>query len=263
MLDQVAKLRADAAEAIASAADAAALEDLRVRLLGRKSQLTGILRGIGELDPAQRGPVGAAANEARQAIDEALARRRGELEGAGLERPAPGRRDRRHPARDPAGRRRAPAPDHPHPPRDRGRLRRDGLPGAGGARDRARLLQLHRAESPARPPGADGAGHVLRGPGDPARGRRQRARPAARPAGRRAAHAHLADADPGHGGPGAADLRDRARDRVPARFRRHAHADVLAGGGPGRRAGHLALPTWPEPWRRRRGRCSARNGARG
>ena len=85
MLNEVAKLKTEAAEAIASAADAGALDDLRVALLGRKSQLTGILRGIGDLDPAERGPVGAAANEARQAIEQALERRRGELEGAGLE----------------------------------------------------------------------------------------------------------------------------------------------------------------------------------
>src|SRR4029079_19285854 len=58
-------LRAEAEAAISAAADAAALEELRVRYLGRKAELTSILRGISELDPAERGPVGKAGNEAR------------------------------------------------------------------------------------------------------------------------------------------------------------------------------------------------------
>ena len=48
--------------------------------LGRRSELTQILRGIGELPADQRGPVGSGANEARQAIEaaiEARARRAG------------------------------------------------------------------------------------------------------------------------------------------------------------------------------------------
>jgi phenylalanyl-tRNA synthetase alpha chain len=86
MLDEVAKLRADAEAAIAAAEDPAALDELRVRALGRKSALTGILRGIGQLPPQERGPVGSAANEARQAIEAALGARRTELEGGALER---------------------------------------------------------------------------------------------------------------------------------------------------------------------------------
>jgi phenylalanyl-tRNA synthetase alpha chain len=85
MLDQIAKLRADAEAAIAAATSADALEDLRVRLLGRKSELTTILRGIGELPEAERGPVGAAANEAREAIEAALRARLAALEGGELE----------------------------------------------------------------------------------------------------------------------------------------------------------------------------------
>ena len=43
-----------------------------MRYLGRKSELTSILRGIGELPADERGPVGSAANEAREAIEAAL-----------------------------------------------------------------------------------------------------------------------------------------------------------------------------------------------
>jgi phenylalanyl-tRNA synthetase alpha chain len=61
-LDQ---LRSEAESAIRSAGGSAELEELRVRYLGRKSELTATLRSIGELPPDQRGPVGKAANEVR------------------------------------------------------------------------------------------------------------------------------------------------------------------------------------------------------
>jgi phenylalanyl-tRNA synthetase alpha chain len=85
MLEKIEKLRKDASAAIAEAADAAALEQLRVRFLGRKSELTGILRGIADLEPSERGAVGAAANAAREALEAELEARREELEAAEIE----------------------------------------------------------------------------------------------------------------------------------------------------------------------------------
>jgi phenylalanyl-tRNA synthetase alpha chain len=79
-------LRAEGESAIAAAGTTAELEELRVRLLGRKSQLTGTLRSIGELPPEQRGPVGKEANEVRQALERVLAQRTAELEAAELDR---------------------------------------------------------------------------------------------------------------------------------------------------------------------------------
>jgi phenylalanyl-tRNA synthetase alpha chain len=79
------RLRGDAQGAIAAASDAGELEELRVRYLGRKAELTQILRGIGELPPAERGPVGSAANAARQALEALLESRRNELEADRLE----------------------------------------------------------------------------------------------------------------------------------------------------------------------------------
>ena len=49
----------------------AELEELRVRYLGRKSELTQALRSIGELPPEERGTVGQAANAVRQALEDA------------------------------------------------------------------------------------------------------------------------------------------------------------------------------------------------
>jgi phenylalanyl-tRNA synthetase alpha chain len=81
-LDQ---LRAEAESAIRSAADSAELEELRVRYLGRKSELTATLRSIGELPPAERGPIGKAANEVRVALEGLLADRTAELEASELD----------------------------------------------------------------------------------------------------------------------------------------------------------------------------------
>jgi len=85
MVDRIAKIRAEAEEAIASAAEAGALEGLRVSYLGRKAELTTILRGIAELPEDERGPVGKAGNEARVALESLIERRATELDDAALE----------------------------------------------------------------------------------------------------------------------------------------------------------------------------------
>jgi phenylalanyl-tRNA synthetase alpha chain len=85
MIDRIAQIRREAEAAIRGAADAGALEELRVRYLGRRSELTRILRGIAELPEQERGPVGKAGNEARDAIEALLAARRDELGALELE----------------------------------------------------------------------------------------------------------------------------------------------------------------------------------
>jgi phenylalanyl-tRNA synthetase alpha chain len=80
------ELRSEAEAAVAAAADPAALEELRVRYLGRKSELTGVLRGIRDLPAEERGPVGQAANRVRQALEALIGERESALEGAELER---------------------------------------------------------------------------------------------------------------------------------------------------------------------------------
>jgi len=66
------EIRAEAEEAIAAAGSAAELEELRVRYLGRKAELTTMLRSIGELPQDERGPVGKGANELKRALEAAL-----------------------------------------------------------------------------------------------------------------------------------------------------------------------------------------------
>jgi phenylalanyl-tRNA synthetase alpha chain len=79
------EIRGEAEQAIAAAGSAAELEQLRVQYLGRKAELTQMLRSIKDLPPEQRGPVGKGGNEVKQALEAQLAQRVGALEAAELD----------------------------------------------------------------------------------------------------------------------------------------------------------------------------------
>jgi phenylalanyl-tRNA synthetase alpha chain len=85
MIERIEQLRAQAEAEIAAAGDADALEQLRVRHLGRKAELPQMLRGVAQLPPEERGAVGQAANQARQALEALIERRAEELGGEELE----------------------------------------------------------------------------------------------------------------------------------------------------------------------------------
>lgn len=70
---------------IESAATPQALEQLRVRLLGRKGGITARLKALGSLPPEERPAAGKAVNEARNAIAAAIAARKQALSGKQLE----------------------------------------------------------------------------------------------------------------------------------------------------------------------------------
>jgi len=78
-------IRAEAEAAIADASSTPRLEELRVRYLGRKAELTTMLRSIGELPPEQRGPVGKGANEVKRALEALLEQRTRTLEASELD----------------------------------------------------------------------------------------------------------------------------------------------------------------------------------
>lgn len=75
------RLVAEASGAIASA-DAGALDDLRVRWLGKKSELKGLLKQLGTLPPEERPVFGAAVNAAARKLEELLDARAAELAAA-------------------------------------------------------------------------------------------------------------------------------------------------------------------------------------
>jgi len=82
MLDRIEEIGAEATAAIEAASGTAELEELRVRYLGRKAELTAILRGIADLPAEERGAVGSTANRARKEL-ETLIEARGEALDAG------------------------------------------------------------------------------------------------------------------------------------------------------------------------------------
>src|SRR5437588_3227250 len=75
-LDELAK-RAEAR--ITAATDMAALEDLRVQLLGKKGEVTSLLRGVGQLPPEQRSSAGARSNQLKENINVWLRMKAGQL----------------------------------------------------------------------------------------------------------------------------------------------------------------------------------------
>jgi phenylalanyl-tRNA synthetase alpha chain len=85
MLDRIEEIGKEAAAAIEAATGTAELEQLRIRHLGRKAQLTAILRGIADLPQEERGSVGSGANRIRQELETLLERRAAELDATELE----------------------------------------------------------------------------------------------------------------------------------------------------------------------------------
>ncbi|HEX2160224.1 MAG TPA: phenylalanine--tRNA ligase subunit alpha [Thermoleophilaceae bacterium] len=79
------EIRAEAEAAIAAAGSAAELEQLRIQYLGRKAELTQMLRSIKDLPPEQRGPVGKGGNEVKQALEAQLEQRVAALDAAELD----------------------------------------------------------------------------------------------------------------------------------------------------------------------------------
>lgn len=98
LLEGLGTLRAQALEEAGRAKSPEALGALKIRVLGRKGALTGILRGLKDLDPAARVAVGQEANRLKDDLETLLAERQAALEDAaesdarGLDVSLPGRR---------------------------------------------------------------------------------------------------------------------------------------------------------------------------
>jgi phenylalanyl-tRNA synthetase alpha chain len=85
MTERIAQIRQEAEAAIGAAAATQALEDVRIRYLGRKAELPNLLRNVAGLPPQERAATGKAANQARQALEAAIERKAGELASRELE----------------------------------------------------------------------------------------------------------------------------------------------------------------------------------
>ena len=72
MLDQLREIEKRVTQELASAADSAALEQIRLQVLGKKGELTQILRGMGQLPAEERPAMGQIVNEARERLESAI-----------------------------------------------------------------------------------------------------------------------------------------------------------------------------------------------
>jgi len=106
---ELAELRRAALAAVAAYRAEGELEAVRVQYLGRNGSLTGLVRGLRDLPPAERPAAGALVNEAKQAVEAAIAAAAERLAGAALARRlAEERLDVTLPGRQPPR-------GHPHP----------------------------------------------------------------------------------------------------------------------------------------------------
>ena len=85
MKEQLESIRQQALAALEDAATPAALEELRVKLLGKKGELTAVLKQMGKLSAEERPVMGQMANSVRAAIEEKLEERKATIHAAALE----------------------------------------------------------------------------------------------------------------------------------------------------------------------------------
>jgi phenylalanyl-tRNA synthetase alpha chain len=83
-MENLDSLANQARAAIASASDAAALDQVRVEYLGKKGSITDLLKGLGKLSPEARPAAGAEINKVKQALQEQIGERKVLLEGAAV-----------------------------------------------------------------------------------------------------------------------------------------------------------------------------------
>lgn len=79
MKEQLKSIEERAKDELSKIGDVKLLEDFRVRFLGKKGEITSILKQMGKLSPEERPVVGQLANKVRADIEEALNARKAEL----------------------------------------------------------------------------------------------------------------------------------------------------------------------------------------
>jgi len=85
MKQQLESIRLQALESLEAAQTPAALEELRVKLLGKKGELTAVLKQMGKLSPEERPVMGQLANSVRADIEAKLEDRKSAIHSAVLE----------------------------------------------------------------------------------------------------------------------------------------------------------------------------------
>ena len=85
MKEKLQKIREHAMAEIENSDGLAKLNDVRVSVLGKKGELTAVLKGMKDVAPEDRPKVGQWVNETREAIEAKLEETKAKLEAAELE----------------------------------------------------------------------------------------------------------------------------------------------------------------------------------
>ena len=86
MKEKLQKIKDEALRQIRDSKDLAKLNDVRVAILGKKGELTSVLKGMRDVKPEERPLVGQLVNETRESIERVLEETKAKLEAAELER---------------------------------------------------------------------------------------------------------------------------------------------------------------------------------
>ncbi|HCS75203.1 MAG TPA: phenylalanine--tRNA ligase subunit alpha [Clostridiales bacterium] len=86
MREKLEQLKIKAMEALEDLNDLGQLEEFRVKFMGRKGELTQVLRGMGKLSADERPVMGQLANEIRDGLEEGLTKKTNALREAALEK---------------------------------------------------------------------------------------------------------------------------------------------------------------------------------
>jgi len=85
MKDKLNKIEAAAMQSAADVVSEAELQQVRARYLGRKGEITVVMKGMGQLTAEERPLVGALANEVKDRLEEAFAERQKELRNQAMQ----------------------------------------------------------------------------------------------------------------------------------------------------------------------------------
>lgn len=84
MKDKILELTNEAKDAIQQVSELQALNDIRVKYLGKKGELTLVLRGMGDVSPEERPIIGSLINEAKEEIENLIKQKEESLKNAEL-----------------------------------------------------------------------------------------------------------------------------------------------------------------------------------
>ena len=85
MKEKLEAIRAAAEEAVKAALDEKQMEDIRVKYLGKKGEITALLKQMGSLSPEERPKMGQLVNDAKQRVEAAIAERKSSFKEKAME----------------------------------------------------------------------------------------------------------------------------------------------------------------------------------